>query len=896
MAILSKDGKSVKVESGDTLYRIAVDYLGSGSKYTQLAAINNIKNPSLLHVDQDINLTNGSGSNSGSTATDKAKIVQFGLQSDADRTLFATWDWDRSNTASYKVLWTYDTGDGVWFNGNNSSITVDEDNPSSAKQSIYNIPSNAKKVRFKVKPISKTYTKNKTETVYWEAKWSDVKTWSVTEPLGVPDVPSVEIEKYKLTTTLDNIDIDKATHIEFQVVKDNAASPYATNKAGIVSRHSSYAFNIDAGGEYKVRCRAYNSKDTSYSEWSDYSDNQYTIPGSSSGITNIKAISATSVALEWAAANAATSYEIEYATNKDYFDYSDQTTTKSGIEFTRYEVVGLESGMEYFFRVRAVNEKGSSAWSGVKSIVIGKDPSAPTTWSSTTTAITGETVTLYWVHNAEDGSSETYAELELSIGGQIETHEIKNESIDDEDEKDKTKSYTIDTSGYIEGTQIQWRVRTKGITNVYGDWSTQRTIDIYAPATLELKMTDIDGNPLTVLESFPFYIYGLPGPNTQAPIGYHLAITSNEIYETVDILGNPKTVNKDEEVYAKYFDTNQALLVELSAGNVDLENNIEYTVTCTVSMNSGLTTEASLTFSVSWIDKQYLPNAEIGIDEDTMTANIRPYCVDSRLVVYQVTIESGMYTKTSTTLGAVWGEPVIGVETTTGEKVYSGVTADGEEIYYCTVEEITPVTDVLLSVYRREFDGKFTELATGLDSANTTTITDPHPALDYARYRVVAASKTTGAVSYYDLPGYPVGGKAVIIQWDEAWNSFETSEEAAMEQPVWAGSMLKLPYNIDVSDTYKPDIALVEYIGRSHPITYYGTQLGQTSSWNVVIEKNDEETLYGLRRLANWMGDVYVREPSGSGYWANVAVSFGQKHKDLTIPVVLDITRVEGGA
>lgn len=35
-----------------------------------------------------------------------------------------------------------------------------------------------------------------------------------------------------------------------------------------------------------------------------------------------------------------------------------------------------------------------------------------------------------------------------------------------------------------------------------------------------------------------------------------------------------------------------------------------------------------------------------------------------------------------------------------------------------------------------------------------------------------------------------------------------------MEQPAWAGSMLKLPYNIDVSDSNESDVTLVEYIGR----------------------------------------------------------------------------------
>ena len=43
-------------------------------------------------------------------------------------------------------------------------------------------------------------------------------------------------------------------------------------------------------------------------------------------------------------------------------------------------------------------------------------------------------------------------------------------------------------------------------------------------------------------------------------------------------------------------------------------------------MNSGLTAEASSEFIVSWTDMEYEPNAEISIDEETLTASIRPYC------------------------------------------------------------------------------------------------------------------------------------------------------------------------------------------------------------------------------------------------------------------------------
>lgn len=896
MAKLSSKGDYVMVEWGDTLSGIAVDFGGGYNKYKQLAAINDIPNPDKIAVGQKVYLSSSSrpsSSSSSSTNNNKPIIKQFGLQSNANGVLFATWDWDEKNTESYKAQWTFSTGDGIWFDGSNSTIKVDEDDPAISRQSTYSIPANAKKVRFKVKPISKKKTTNNKEVSYWEAKWSDTETYTHTPPPEAPPAPAVEIDKYKLTATLENLTVD-ATEIEFEVVKNNSAKAFNTGKAKIVNGYVSYSCTVDAGCEYKVRCRAYKGDD--HSDWSPYSGNEGAMPAAPSGITTIKATSKTSVYLAWEGVASATSYDIEYTTKKSYFDSSNQTTTETGVEGTHFELTGLESGQEYFFRVRAARDgiEDKSAWCEPKSIRIGDKPAAPTTWSSTTTAIVGEALNLYWVHNAADGSSQTYAELELNIGGDILTYTIKNDR--NEDEKDKTSVYPIATSEYSEGTKILWRVRTAGITLVYGEWSVQRTVDIYAPATLDLSVTDSTGNSADRMTAFPLHLYAVPGPNTQAPLSYHVAITSNEVYETVDNVGNPRIINRGEEIYSKHFDILTPLDIYLSAGDIDLENNVSYTLTCTVAMNSGLSVEVSRSFTVSWEDVAYTPNAEIGIDRDSYTAMIRPYCVRHNSEKRIVERNNGVFGVTEQIVGRVFGEMVPRVFTDSGEQVYFGVTEDGDEVYYCTVDSTEYVQDVLLSVYRREFDGGFTELATGLDNAKSTTIIDPHPSLDYARYRIVATTKSTGAVSFYDPPGHPVNGEAVIIQWDEEWSDFETNEEAALAQPPWSGSLLRLPYNVDISDSTQPDVTLVSFIGRSHPVAYYGTQKGVSSNWNMVIPSNDKETIYALRRLSNWMGNVYVREPSGSGYWANIRVSFSQKHCELTIPVTLNVSRVDGGA
>lgn len=882
MAVLSNDKTYVTVEKGDTLSEIARDY-GNGKTYQQLAAINGIPNADLIYVGQKIKLT-GSGSTTGlSKSASTVTIKQFGLQADIDNVLFVAWDWARTNTKEYQVRWDYYTDNKYWFVGNETTTTY--------KYSTYNIPSNAKQVRVRIKPISKTYKKNNKDTTYWTAAWSGWQKHTVSNPPDTPAVPTVTLDGLKLTASIANLRSDPSI-IQFEVVKDSS-TVCKTIKASVKTSSASCSCGVAAGSKYKVRCRA--QKDGLYSDWSDYSNEADTIPATPSKFTKCEPKTEMSIYLEWGSITNATSYEIEYSTDKSHFEGSDQVTSKTGIAGTSYELSsGIEKGKEYFFRLRATNSVGSSGWSEISSAIIGTGPAAPTTWSSSTTVVSGEPLNLYWVHNSKDGSSQTYAELELIVDGALETYTIENST--SEEEKDKTSTYPIVTSGYAEGVKIRWRVRTAGISKVYGAWSIPRVVDIYAPPTLELDVTNPSGETFETLESFPFNISALAGPNTQRPIGYHISIVANESYETVDNVGNTKIVSDGELVYSRHFDTSDVLSVDISAGDLSLENNINYTIVCVASMNSGLTAESSIDFTVSWIDTAYVPNAEISVDEDTFSAYIRPYCSTHSSVCYKVNESYDTYVTTTEAIEGVYGFEHGNVVTTTGEQVFYGTTADGDTVYYCIVEEASPIEDVFMSVYRREFDGSFTELASGLDGATNATITDPHPALDYARYRIVAVSKTTGTVSYYDMPGHPVGGQAIIIQWDEAWSNFDVSgSEDALEQPAWAGSLLKLPYNVDVSDRHSSDVELVEYIGRKHPVSYYGTHLGETSTWNVEIDKNDTETLYGLRRLAVWMGDVYVREPSGSGYWANITVSFDQKHCELTIPVTLEIARVEGG-
>ncbi len=917
-----------KVVKGDTLSGIAK---AKGTTVTTLMALNpDIVDRNKIYVGQVI-VVAGDAAPRTKNSTQKAKITNFGLQSDTNRTVFATWAWDKTNTDHYEVKWMYSTGDGVGFIGSKGDTTD--------RQSVYNAPENATNVAFYVRPVSKTYKTKKSDNVkYWNAEWSTVKRYYFVEDPGVPpkvEDANIKIKDYKLTITLNNLNSLKADSIQFQIKRDTNAV-FKNGTAKITNGKASYSCTLEAGKQYYVISRSVKGK--LKSDWSAESSMIFTTPDASDGIYLIYALSETSVSLNWYDVNGVDSYEVQHTTDKRFFDSNPSAVKSEPIKDAGHaEITGLDKGKTHYFRVRTVKGEKYGSWTEIVSINLGTVPSAPTTWSSSAKAKVGEELSLYWIHNSQDGSRQTKTRIEIIANGKTTTKTIHYGNCSTTDNistkivsvygfdgddlvedavvrtymayvntsstiklnvngtgaadilpgdfsslywaagstvtftyKNKkwvlteiitlgnTERYLVDTSKYTEGTSLQWRVKTSGIvrdpatnTYIFGDWSTQRTIDIYAPPTVSVNVKDHTGDVVDELVSFPFSLAINSGPNTQTPIGYFVSIVSNESYEDIDEAGNEIRVPEGTEVYYKKIDsTSRQITVPITAGDINLKNNVTYKVTVTVAMNSGLTGESSDEFTVAMEEPEYWPDAEIIYDEESYTTSIRPYCENDNGVL---------------------------------------------------------IENILLSVYRREFDGTFTKL-NDEDIINTehTYITDPHPSLDFARYRIVATDASSGSISYYDVPGYPIGESAAIIQWDEKWQNFDLTDDKSYEvngvtyvdeldQPSWSGSLIRLPYNLDVSEDNQVDVTLVKYIGRKHPVSYYGTQIETTQTWSIEIPKEDKQTLYALRRLSIWTGDVYVREPSGSGYWASITVSFSQTHKELTIPITINITRVEGG-
>ena len=824
--------------------------------------------------------------------------ISLTLEAGSDRNLIAQWVWTENNTASYNVSWQYSTRQGIWLYGKRNE-SVDH------LYDTYTAPANATRVRFYVRPIAKTKKVQGIDTPYWTANTSKTTYYSFIdtgEPQKAP-TPAVVLDGQKLTAEVSIYD-ELADAVEFEIVADDSLSK-GLYRSKVITNHAAITYNATIGSAYKVRARAINfiklkttdnDFDTAFAniksanvqrgEWSEFTENFSTIPAAPESILWHKAISTTEIQLAWSEVPNVSNYKIEYTTNKDYFDHSDQVQRKDAVGATSWTIDGLEPGNTYFFRVCAVNDVGQSSWTPnyadgkSYSAVLGTRPNAPTTWSDTTSAIIGEDLYLYWTHNSEDESAQSDAEVRLIINnedpifveptvltdGSLPSYYVFNTEnelgginrdygtvtdsesypILDDSEEEITGASEVTYSGF-EGAVIIWQVRTKGIlpgNEGWSDWSTARTLIVYAQPTLSLY---VGNNPEHIdkmyeLNRYPLLIYAEAFPAVQHVIGFNVSIIANESYETRDYRGNRMSIRDQQTVFQQYYPaTNGNILdISLTAGDMSLDNEITYTVLVTAAMDSSLTADNNWTFIARWDGDVLVPDAEVTINKDRLSAYIRPFCNDE----------------------------------------------DGELI-----------DDVYLAVYRIEYDGRLVELASNLPNGEIT-ITDPHPSLNYARYRVTATYEATGIMGFRDIPGVFVGETGIVVQWDEEWNPFFTNDGAYEDELVETtdrGSILKLPYNIEVSDSNDMDVALNEYIGRAHPVSYYGTQLGVKGSWQGTIRRDDVETIYGLRRLAVYRGDVYVREPSGVGYWANVNVSFSKRYNEMVIPVTLNVTRVEGG-
>lgn len=742
----------------------------------------------------------------------------------------------------YRVRW--------WYSSSSYWIEVkDVDYTYKPTSDVITYPDNAKKVKAIVYCYYKSYSSGgKTVT---PATLQVAKEASVVMPV-VPGRPGFQIlSGTSVKAYLNNINqTANPTGCQFMLERSDGYR-YTAPAVKLVKNSSnqlngSYVFNTSYGYSYSFSIRVGTAVErvdsngkglgtyylTNYTEWSEFSLEHNTKPDNAGSITKTVGISDGQIIVYYDKVAGAKEYEVECAKDKSYFTANPSAVKKFESFATSCYCTGLDAGI-WYFRYRATNDVGEGGWSGIVSGIVGSTPEPPTTWSESSVVVSGEDAIIYWVHNSEDGSEQTKAEISINnqtviVSGNIQT-------------------YKIPTGGIADSDDIVWAVRTAGATGVYGDFSTFKKITVYNAPSVLFSFDD-------VVTSYPINVSAITSPPSQKCIGYHVSIISRTTYKDYGFDGKEITVNAGSVVYDKYFQT-EMLDFDMNPYDANLSDNAEYTIVISATMDSGLLAVSYFDFRTEITRDQFDIMVDAVGSESDLSVSLNVSCYNEK--------ESGEYT-------------------------------DDDR------------ADVLISVYRKAYDGEFVLVEDNIENDGYTWVTDLHPELNYSEYRVVVIGNETGNLSYKDvviqetIPNF-LQTKNIVFNWNERVNGLEfnpdTQGESEIDGDFSSGSMLELKYNIDVSEQSTPEVNTVNYIGRKHPVSYYGTQSNSKATWSALILASDTESLKKIRNMKDYFGDVYVREPTGAGYWANVNVTINTiTHNTATIPVSFSITRVEGGA
>lgn len=875
-----------------------------------------------------------------------------------DRGIIIKWNWYNLNTASFQLLFRYamttGSGETIWMDGGSSSVSVDEieNNPSfnvGEYTAEWTIPTDTATpigtVKFCIQPKAKTITSNGTSQEAWTAEglwmWIDVGGMRPSTPTTL-DV-TIDTKKRtslvaSVTAVRDDDNNKEVDYVEFQLIKFITENAGNIVKASYSKDSEDNTYNIQTlsdgneivdtqrvavsefdnariyfelmpGFYYSVRVRCGSSSRGSSSRWSNISDpipsgpNQPIITSvyyDSYGTGRAKQVP--TVRVNWTCDSDNVKYEVQFSTMEigfkwlDNWIYDQSSSDGSDLDpdivyrqMKSYRVTQVRySGGE--FVDDATSDKiittkfapgipmyTSRTWFRVRSIMSTSEGDINSAWSEAYEFIPRDEATkpLIWtdqpyVYFDEPGDKilKIYYSNENQYGIKVKAGSVFRASDDGHSngflDKDAIDRMDLDNYTGILIHNYDYSNRTsEGHINIYCKTQDELSTDINSPhsdvitvwfykkPTMDLRITSAikDEDGYYIIDTFPIdYTASVSSGALVNVIGYTVTIAADEGYGTLDETGKYTNITAGEIVYERLHQKSQtsSLEYQILPQDVILRNGISYTLRVSATLSSGATAEQTVKLRPTIENNAHEIFTRYMFDPDLLSLSINAF--------------------------AGKGPDILNPD--------RAITVDDG----CTI-----------SIYRIHDDYTMIPIAEDIPNQDSMYVVDPHPSLKQARYRVVVTDDIGGGRTFYDTPPFDVNCIDMVLQWDETYSVIEdTGTEKSLVRPT-NGSMLRLKYNIDVTESADLENNLIKYVGRKDPVSYYGTQTGYTASWSTDIPKSDIETIRMLRKLQVYAGDVYVREPSGTGYWANVKVTFPITHCKPVVNVSLDISRVEGG-
>ena len=798
-----------------------------------------------------------------------------------DDSVIARWHFDTGTTTDYFGVWW------EWWSEERKIWVLASDNAKRVPtshfeqgwfQDTYNVPQqlDATWIRVYVRPwATKTdkgyynwqsagvYSKS-IKSPYWEAHETEERK----RRLAPPNAPVISSATPQGNTVLLEFSCDAEFANDMVIFRsDDWSTSWPRCTFVNITATKWIDRDVKVGHTYRYAMKSYLPNGTE-SEWSNTSDPVDMKPAAPQKL-KATAVASDKVRLDWENVGRTGSYfTIEYSDDENAWSNNDEAAiTKVRVDETsiqRYTISGLESGKRWYFRLWRGNDTGESAWahSGlidpitgrewigrtIVSVLLGTTPDAPTTTTTPTAVAADSSVTFSWTHNSEDGSEQSAWELWLDVNGNV-----INLGTEWGQTPADASSYTTSMSAIqaTDGATVSWWVRTKGVLNTWSPWSRKRTFRVWAKPVVEADITKVDGSAFPregsaiSVETFPFVVggIGLGYTSGNAPIQWWAKIVANASIRSVDRAGEDIWIAKGQEIWRRTVNVGQhgaykkSLDIQVEAQDILLTEGASYSLVVGCVTSQGMRGESQGTKFIPRFGASKVPRpfADFDFDDESLTCKIKPRC---------------------------------NIKGTSN---------------------LRPNTE--LSVYRINSDGTPELLADELNNNGKQYIIDTHPNFGRCRYRIVALDTSTGAQNASE--GFAdTNFDSICIQWGDSFRRISTG---GVDGVRYTGERVLLPYNIKIDESYAPDVAFREYMGRNRPVAYYGTQKGMSASWSAdLVRGEDTEDIEVLRELAGCMENAYVREPSGLGYWAHVDVSnITQTADSKKVSVTVQVTPVD---
>lgn len=310
-----------------------------------------------------------------------------------------------------------------------------------------------------------------------------------------------------------------------------------------------------AGHAYAYRVRGKNPAGTSSAVTAG---TVYTTPSAPSGVTASAASATTATVDASGKPMYVDSYEIQRRTTGDWVSL----TTATSLPTTVATAAGSNT-----FRVRAKKGELLSEWAESNSITTVARPLAPTITGLSSRYLVGDTAALEWTPNHPDGSEQTQAQVEITVpSGTVSTATVSG-------------ALTSHSIAHLVAGTYKVRVRTHGLYDGWGEWSSYSTFEAFAAPTASItnpatEGASIDRLPLSVTWD------ASDATGIQSQLLELLSASGEVLYST-----KPASTARSASIGVRDY---------------QLANGTTYTLRLTVTAGSSFSATATRTFKTGW--------------------------------------------------------------------------------------------------------------------------------------------------------------------------------------------------------------------------------------------------------------------------------------------------------